>query len=244
MKLTFAGSGDAFGSGGRFNTCFHIEANTQDFLIDCGASSMIALNTCGVCVSDIRTIFLSHLHGDHFGGLPFLLLAGQFVQRRKMPLTIAGPPGTAERLQQAQEVLFPGSSKIEWRFDLDIVELETGSLQNVNGISVTPYEVDHYSGAPAYALRIGCEGKIICYSGDTEWVDNLVAAADNADLFICECYGYGGRAPFHIDHDTLMSKRQLLNARRIIITHMGPSMLDRVSETEFEAAYDGLVVNV
>src|ERR1700722_15513884 len=42
MQVTFLGSGDAFGSGGRFNTCFLVEAAAASFLIDCGASSLIA----------------------------------------------------------------------------------------------------------------------------------------------------------------------------------------------------------
>ncbi len=48
MRLTFLGSGDAFGSGGRFNTCFYVEADGTNFLVDCGASSLIAMKQCGV----------------------------------------------------------------------------------------------------------------------------------------------------------------------------------------------------
>jgi ribonuclease BN (tRNA processing enzyme) len=60
---------------------------------------------------------VSHLHGDHFGGLPFLILDGQF-SRRTNPLTIAGPPSTARRLTEAMECLFPGSSAVARRFKL------------------------------------------------------------------------------------------------------------------------------
>src|SRR5690242_10684844 len=109
MKVTFLGSGDAFGSGGRFNTCFFVETGSGNFLIDCGASSLIAIRKFGVDPNTISTIFISHLHGDHFGGLPFLLLDAQFYSKREAPLTLVGPPGFRERLAQAMELFFPGS---------------------------------------------------------------------------------------------------------------------------------------
>ena len=94
MRLQFLGSGDAFGSGGRFNTCFHLERRQHgNVLIDCGASSMVAIRKWDVDPRGISTILVSHLHGDHFGGLPFFVLDGQF-RRRERPLLVVGPPGT------------------------------------------------------------------------------------------------------------------------------------------------------
>ena len=86
MKLTIVGSGDAFGSGGRLNTCFFLETAKAALLIDCGASALPALKGQGIEPNRIDAIILSHLHGDHFGGLPFLLLDGQFLSRREKPL--------------------------------------------------------------------------------------------------------------------------------------------------------------
>ena len=85
MRLTVVGSGDAFGSGGRFNTCFMVERDAGAFLIDCGASSLVAMRKLGVEPNTIATVFISHLHGDHFGGLVFLLLDAQHVSRRTAP---------------------------------------------------------------------------------------------------------------------------------------------------------------
>ena len=104
MKVRFLGTGDAFGSGGRFNTCFHVAHLGGAFLIDCGVSSMIAMRKFGVDPNGIQVIFITHLHGDHFGGLPFFILDGQLVSRRTQPLTIAGPPGLGDRLSAAMEV--------------------------------------------------------------------------------------------------------------------------------------------
>jgi ribonuclease BN (tRNA processing enzyme) len=92
MRLTIIGSGDAFGSGGRFNTCFFLETAKGKLLVDCGASSLVALKAQGLDPNEVDGIVLSHLHGDHFGALPFLLMDAQFLMRRERPLLIAISP--------------------------------------------------------------------------------------------------------------------------------------------------------
>src|ERR1041384_3872268 len=103
MRLTVVGSGDAFGSGGRFNTCFHLATGERTVLIDCGATSLVALKAHGMDPNTIDAIVLSHLHGDHFGGIPFLMLDGQYLARRERPLLLAGPPGSAVRIPALME---------------------------------------------------------------------------------------------------------------------------------------------
>ncbi len=127
MRLTFIGSGDAFGSGGRFNTCFLLEGDACRILIDCGATSLVALKRAGVDPNTVDGVVLSHLHGDHFGGLPFFVLDAHHMSRRMRPFLIVGPPGTGLRLAAAQEALFPGSSATQLRFPLELREIEAGA---------------------------------------------------------------------------------------------------------------------
>ena len=133
MRVTIVGSGDAFGSGGRFNTCFFVETARGTLLVDCGASALVALKAQGIDPLRIDGIVLSHLHGDHFGGLPFLLLDGQFLARRERPLTIAGPPGTRTRVDQLMEVFFPKSTGSNWRFPWEVVEIDVGRETEILG---------------------------------------------------------------------------------------------------------------
>src|SRR5215468_4450039 len=230
MRLTIVGSGDAFGSGGRFNTCFQLETGNATLLVDCGASSLVALKALGLDHGRVDGIILSHLHGDHFGGLPFLLLDAQFLARRERPLLIAGPPGTRERIDQLLEVSFPRSTANKWRFSWKVLELEVGRSTDVLGHTVTTTEVVHYAGAPSTALAISDGEKRFAYSGDTEWVEALVGVAAGADLFITECYGYNGELSGHITWEVLKPRLPDLRARRIMLTHMNPGMLDRVEE--------------
>src|SRR5947209_7671039 len=154
MQVRFVGCGDAFGSGGRYNTCFHITGERVNFLIDCGASSLPALKRLKIVRDDIELILITHFHGDHFAGLPFFLLDAQF-SRRSRPLVVAGPQGIEMRLQQAMEALFENSSKTKQKFELSVVALNPGETRSFSAITVTPFPVIHgESGGPFLAYRI------------------------------------------------------------------------------------------
>lgn len=244
MRVQFLGCGDAFGSGGRFNTCFHVTTADASFLIDCGASSMIALRKFGVDPNGIASIFITHLHGDHFGGLPFFILDAQLVSRRTAPLSIAGPPGLRERLEVTMEALFPGSVAIERRFRVDLVELAPGERRAVNGVTVTPHLVRHACGAPPFALRLESAGKVVAYTGDTEWTEALIPAARDADLFIAEAYFHDKKIRHHLDWQSLAPHLGEIRAKRLVLTHFSPDMLGRVGMLPVEAAEDGKVIEV
>jgi ribonuclease BN (tRNA processing enzyme) len=245
MRLTIVGSGDAFGSGGRFNTCFLLETAKGVLLVDFGSSSPVALKALAIDSNRVDGIVLSHLHGDHFGGLPFLLLDAQFLARRERPLLIAGPPGTRARLDQLLEVFFPLSTLNKWNFSWEVMEIDVGSASEVLGHSVSTAEVVHFSGAPSTALRISDGEKVFAYSGDTEWAEVLVSIADGADLFIVECYNYSGHPSGHLTWQILKPRLKDLRARRIMLTHMSPTMLDRLDEMRADGlliAQDGAVI--
>lgn len=244
MRVQFLGCGDAFGSGGRFNTCFHVSGGDGTFLIDCGASSMIAMRKFGVDPNGIASIFITHLHGDHFAGLPFFILDAQLVSRRAAPLTIAGPPGLEERLGVTMEALFPGSMAVERKFAVDIIELAPEERRVVTGVAVTPYRVRHACGAPPFALRLEAGGKVVTYSGDTEWTEALIPAARAADLFIAEAYFHDKKIRHHLDWQSLAPHLDAIGAKRLVLTHFSPDMLARLGELPAEAAEDGKVIEL
>jgi ribonuclease BN (tRNA processing enzyme) len=242
VSVQFLGSGDAFGSGGRFQTCIYVRSEATHLFIDCGASSLVAMKRFGVDPLLVDTILLSHLHGDHFGGVPFFVMEAQHVLCRSKPLVVAGPPGLEARILEAMEVLYPGSSQTHKPFTLEFVELADETATTVDTLVVTPYSVVHPSGAPSYALRIALEDKILAYSGDTEWTDALIPAARGADLFVCECFSPEKRGGHHLDYQTLMDHRTELECRKLILTHMNDDMLHRLGSLDVEWAEDGKVV--
>jgi len=242
VRLRFLGSGDNFGSGGRFQACIHVDTGTTRFLMDCGASSLIAMKRAGISSAAIDAILISHLHGDHFGGIPFFILDAQLISRRETPLVIAGPPGLTQRTHEAMEVFYPGASGIERKFAVRYIEMIEDETTQMGDLTVRPVRVIHGSGDPPYALRVECAGKIIAYSGDTEWTDALRNVAAGADLLICESYFFEKQMKNHINYRTLMAHRAELGCKRLIITHLGEEILNRLGEVELEVAEDGMEV--
>lgn len=243
VSLQFLGSGDAFASGGRSQACLHLNGGGESLLLDCGATGLVSLKRASVDPNGIGWVALSHLHGDHFAGLIFLVLDGQFSGRSR-PLVIAGPPGTQERIEQTFEALYPGSASAARPFEMRFITLELRTPCEVGPAVITPFEVRHGGGASAYAFRVQYGDKLIAYSGDTEWTDELVAVAKGADLFVCECNFYDRQVPGHLDYRTLVEKRAELECKRIVLTHMSAEMLAHLEEIEVDAADDGVVIEM
>jgi ribonuclease BN (tRNA processing enzyme) len=244
VEVRFVGSGDAFGSGGRFQTCIAVRSPDDLFLVDCGASSLIAMRQQQIEPRDVTKILITHLHGDHFGGLPFFLLEAQHVSKRTAPLTLVGPPGLETRLTDAMEVFFTGSSKVQPDFEVRFVELKSRMPTRVDDIDITAFPAAHFSGAPSYSLRVEVEQKVFVYSGDTQWTDTLIEASDQADLFVCECYVFDKDVALHNSYRKIMEHRPRLTCKRVILTHMSNDMLSRTEELELPAAEDGLQVTL
>jgi ribonuclease BN (tRNA processing enzyme) len=239
--VTFAGCGDAFGSGGRFQACIHLrpEAKQAPVLLDCGATSLTALRQARLDPGEIGAVFVSHLHGDHFGGLPFLILDGQF-SRREAPLLIAGPQGTEQRLTAAMECLFPGSTRVRRRFEVRVVELSANRPADVAGFTIHAWNASHPSGAPALILRLAVGGTVIAYTGDTAWTPAITEASHDADLLIAEAYYWDKPVLHHLRYADLAAHE--ITARRVVLTHMSTDMLAR--QPLHETARDGLVITV
>jgi ribonuclease BN (tRNA processing enzyme) len=244
MQLQFVGCGDALGSGGRYNTCFHLTGERVNFLIDCGASSLPALKRLAIARDGIDLILITHFHGDHFGGLPFLVLDAQFT-RRTRPLVIAGPEGIETRLTQLMEALFENSSKTKQRFDLSVVTLKPRETRTFGEVKVTPYPVVHGdSGGPFLAYRVDAEGRVIAYSADTEWTETLIPAARDADVFVAEAYYYDKVVKNHLSLKTLEAHLAEIKPKRLILTHMSDDMLGRLDALGHTAASDGMIVEL
>ena len=246
MRLTVLGSGDAFSSGGRLPSCYLVESGQTRFLLDCGPSILPALKRAGLSSNYFPVVFISHLHGDHMGGLPFLLLDAIFPAGRKQPLTMVGPPGLEARFRLACEVFYPRSLEMERKFDLKFIELDKDVRHVLDGVAVTAYEMNHYSGSPSYALRFEMDGKVFAFSGDAGWSDNVVKAGKDADLYLIECYQYDYKLSMHLDYVTIARHFDRINAKQLVLTHMSDAMLARqgdVDPARCTPADDGMVID-
>ncbi|WP_125461692.1 MULTISPECIES: MBL fold metallo-hydrolase [Rhodomicrobium] len=246
MRLTVIGSGDAFSSGGRFPSCYMLESGGTRFLLDCGPAILPALKRAGLSSNDFPHIFISHLHGDHIGGLPFLLLDAIFPAARQEPLTLIGPPGLEARFRLACEVFYPRSLDMKRDFELRFIEVSAGVPATIGGVQLMPFEVNHYSGSPSHALRFLMDGKVFAFSGDAGWSDNVVAAGKDADLYLIECYQYDFKLSMHLDYLTIAQHFDRIGAKKLVLTHMSEAMLARHGDVDGQRclmADDGMVID-
>jgi ribonuclease BN (tRNA processing enzyme) len=247
MRLTIIGCGDAFGAGGKLQTAFHVRSDNATFLIDCGATTLIGMNRLGLVPNDVDMVCVSHLHGDHFGGLAWLLIDAQYVSKRTRPLIITGPKGIEQRFVTAAEAHYPDITKCPGCLPFQFIEYEERVPLELNGIGITPFEVKHPSGAPPYALRLAIDGKVLTFTGDTGWTESLCPAAEGADLLISECFQYDVTLPIHLDYKTIDANYERLGAKQVLLTHMGEAMLahvDKIDPARFMIARDGMTLDL
>ncbi|HEX6250434.1 MAG TPA: MBL fold metallo-hydrolase [Gemmatimonadaceae bacterium] len=237
------GCGDAFSSGGRLFPSFHVESKSATFLMDCGPTAVLAMKRMSLDPDRLDAVLISHFHGDHIGGLPFLEIELGIMRGRKRPLIVGGPPGVSTRIRQVTDALYP-SLKPKQRIEMNFVEWVESEPLHLGEITVRSARVRHTPETEPHALRIEVDGCIIAYSGDTEWTDALLPLADGADLFICEASTFALPVENHLSFTTLMAHREKLRCRRLLVTHMSDDMLRMLPVEGAEAAYDGLVLDL
>jgi len=238
--VTIVGCGDAFASGGRLHTCFYLQTPYLNVLLDCGATAYYGIKKQGIKIRDIDAIVLSHFHGDHYGGVPFLLLE-EAIQQREKPLTIISPPTGKERITQLLDQLYPGSEVLE-KLNVLFKTYIPGSVLQADHLEVTAFPVAHTEEALPYGVRIATGGKVISYSGDTAWTPVLIELARDADLFICECNFFDSTVNGHMNYRTLLAYDDQLHYKQLLLTHFGPEMLGRLSELQHRYAEEGLKI--
>lgn len=244
VRVLFLGTGDAFSAGGRNQSAYLVQGSECSFLIDCGATVLTSLKRHNLSAGGIDTIFISHLHGDHFAGLPFLFLEYITIKPRKRPLRIVGPPGTKDHCRALLEVTCVSTAREPLPFVVEFIELEPGKPTLVGTVAVEPFLTPHQKNALSLGLRISVEGRTILYSGDTGWTENLVTYSQGADLFICECSFYDTRMESHLDYGRLAENRHRFGAKRLVLTHLGSEVLARLAEIDMETASDGLIIEI
>ena len=244
MRITVLGTGDAFSNGGRRQSGYLVEVGATTFLLDCGTTTLLALKALGLTAERVDFVAISHLHGDHFGGLPFLLLEYLYDKPRTRPLVIAGPPGIEERVRALHRVMYRELAERPIPFPLEFHELIPGQAETLCGVELLPFRVPHQEQDISLGYRVTAGGKAVLYSGDCGWNEELIRYSQHTELFICECCYFHTRAVFHISYPQLAGQREQLGCKRLILSHIGREVLERMHEVTLECAYDGLVVEV
>ena len=243
-EVVFVGTSDAFGAGGRRQSAILLRASSGTTLIDCGATTCQGLGAMGVSRDEIESILVSHFHSDHFGGIPLILLAALYEDRRKHPLRIAGPPGIEKRVYDLASAMGHELRGRPWCFDIEFEELAPGRELALGPARVRSFETRHSPDSMPHGLVIDSGGQRIAYSGDTGWFDGLPEQVAGAHLFICECTYHSFEFEYHLNHGQLLEHRDRFDVGRMVLTHLGAEMVEQRGASEFETADDGLTISI
>src|SRR5207247_9968820 len=186
MKLTILGSGTVVPSGSRNSAGYFVELPDARIMMDCGAGTVHALARFGLPWEQMTHLFISHFHLDHIGELASLLSAFRYGMKtdRIEPFTIIGPLGL-DRIMDGLTMAF-GAKLFEAEFPVSVrmgtpgERLELGSDSTLS-VAKTPHTQE------SLAVRSESGGRALCYTGDTDYSEELTGFFSKADVLISEC---------------------------------------------------------
>jgi len=239
-QVLIVGSGNAFSSDGRAQTCFLLEAGHDRIVVDCGATSLMQMQRLQVDVAKIDRLIVTHFHGDHIGGIPFLLLHFEFIVRRTAPFEILGPVGVQQKINDLLNCVYPGT---ELSYQLKFTELTEGKKITTGSFEIEALAMSHQPESLGYRITDGIH--FFAFSGDTRWCNNIERLYDGVDVGILELslirQPPGGTS--HIAADEVIANRSLLKAKQLYFNHIYNDAASAVDEYQSVHGHIGTPLN-
>ncbi len=203
----------------------------------------MGLKELGIDPREIDAIVLSHFHGDHIAGIPFLLIDYLYENRRRTPLEIVGPVGIWEQIDRIRRA-FHYETLESSEYKLTFREYTRHQPLKLPGFTITPLPAVHQPDTCPHSLRVQTDDRTVFFTGDTGWHDDLPRQVQDADLFISECVFMEPRYEFHLSHRELLDARARFDSARTVLTHLGAEVIGDLDRLEFDAASDGLKLEI
>lgn len=253
-QVTVVGSGNAFNTDGRAHASYLIDSTASAdgrrtrLLMDCGATTLQRLQTLQIDLTGIDAVALTHFHGDHYAGLPFVLLQMGLINRRRTPLVIFGPPGVAAACDAIYSLCYPDLAlpfEIEYR-EIDARNLAGGAPESSSvefrGLRLIGYPIRHRAESTGYRVIDLASGGSFAFSGDACFDEQLARLVDGVDLALIELTMPEQFDPpvAHVALDEVRARGHELRARRTVYTHITDDLARQVIDEQLgEAASDG-----
>jgi ribonuclease BN (tRNA processing enzyme) len=234
LHLAFVGSGNAFAEGG---LCWNGFVANGRYLFEAPPTALMALNKMGIEPNDLDAVILSHHHGDHFLGLPSLILHWKY-RKRTRPMVILGPPGTEDLTRAIGNSVYPGL--FEFTFPLTFVTAVPGTPIHICDLEVEPVEVKHDDRlimSLGYACRL--DSRTFAYTGDTALCEGALDLARRAEVLVAECASRNEDIPVHMNlvKDIPILRSAMKPESTLLLTHLGAD-IDTATIPMTEAARD------
>jgi len=244
LRLSILGSGDAFNGAGALHSCYLLDHDGGSLMLECGPEALAAMKRADVDTDLPDAILVSHLHGDHFGGIPFMFLEYMFQNRRERPLTIAGPTGIEDRVDTLYAALYRDLHRAhELCFEVEYREVTPGCDFTLAGVDVEAFEVPHSAEPFSLGYRLSAGGANVLFSGDSAWTDEFVQRSRGTDVFLCECCSLEPVSRLHTSYSDILAHRDALGCERLVLTHLGADVRD-AANVAVERAHDGMVIEL
>jgi len=214
VRVELLGSGNAFLPSGRHHSFLCID---RHMIVDVPPTALASLRRAGISPSEIDTILITHTHGDHVFGFPFLLLERKYISDREEEnsLTVASSPGVRQRLEHLCHLAYPGSlesmfEKINW---VDIPTLKEWNFERFR-VKHDP-EVD-----PHGWMLTHKSGFSLLHSGDSGPCDELWTRVEKCEFAIVEM-GVPQWVPteFHHKPNDIQKLAEKCPNTTILVTH-------------------------
>ena len=212
--------------------------------MDAGPTVLAGLKDARHTSSEIDFVLLSHLHGDHFGGLPFMIMEYLYERPRQRELLIAGPAGTESRVMDLFRAMYKEAASRPTTFPIRFMTLVAEQNVKIGEIAIEPFAVPHQEREPSLGLKVRTDGKTLMYSGDSGWTEQFVERTTDVDLFLCECCYWETQVDFHINYPQFAENRARIGAKRVVLSHLGREVLGKLDQIKEECARDGMVIKV
>lgn len=217
MKITFLGTGHGWPTAKRHCQCFLIEINKNRYLIDAGAPVSDVLMRKSIPFESIKGLFITHMHGDHFGGI-FSFLTPCCYKYKGVSIDVYYPEERAVGVLESM-LSFDVGEDLE-RDRVRMHGMKEGLVFDDGTLKVTAFPTDHLitKNRPSYGYLVETEGKKVYFTGDLHhhdisdyprWVDS-----EKIDAIVSECG--------HFTPEALIDKLKNAKADKIFITHVCP----------------------
>lgn len=241
MQIRILGSGNAFHHEGRGHSSVYVRqtdgnGKSSSMLIDAGATVLYQSRKQKIDLRDIDGICITHFHGDHLAGLPFLILDLESFGYFREELVIAGPSGIKGIVESWLNVAYPGHT-----FTLPIRFLEAKREFNIGDFRVSSYPTTHSDESTGY--RIEGESGVLAVSGDSEFDENLSNLCRGSDVAIIEAtLSRRAAGSGHTSVEELVAGLPDISATRIVCTHLGEGVANLIPKDRMIAAHDGMEI--
>lgn len=199
IRVTLVGTGGPEYFPDRLGISTLVEANGLKLLFDAGQGAGQGLYESRVNPKDIRRIFLTHLHSDHYDGLPALWMTPWFLLGRDHGIDLYGPDGSREMVEGMRQMFGHDLAKRVNKYnpianlDINVHILADAVVFDEKGVKVTAFPVEHDDGNPAFGFRVDYAGHSVVLSGDTTFSDNVVKYGAGADLIVHNVIAFSDR---------------------------------------------------